>query len=58
MYFVSQDHRANALSNFHLIVSEHAFDVNPTVCLDGAIAAVHGAYPWRTFGETQRDVAQ
>lgn len=35
------------MSWIHLVVGEDAFDVNPTVCLDGAVAPVHRAYPGR-----------
>lgn len=33
-------------SCIHLFFGEDALDVNPAVRLDGAVAAVHGAYPW------------
>lgn len=32
-------------SRIHLLFGEDALDVNPTVRLHGAVAAVHGAYP-------------
>lgn len=34
-----------ACSCIHLFLREDALDVNPTVRLDGAVAAVHRAYP-------------